>query len=86
MIVLQTVALLFMTPVTDVLVAQWSSAKSISDLSDSAIVLIRSIKFVLTMALFTSGVYERLLREEVTDNFRQRESAYVSSADQEKDS
>ena len=86
MIVLQTVALLFMTPVTDVLVARWSSAKSISDLSDSAIVLIRSIKFVLTMALFTSGVYERLLREEVTDNFRQRESAYVSSADQEKDS
>jgi hypothetical protein len=62
--------MLFMTPFTDMLVAQWSSAESISGMSDRTTLEIRSIKFVLAMALFASGVYQRLLREEMTDNFK----------------
>ena len=67
--ILKFVFLIFLTPVTDLIVMKWSRASDMKSLTGQQIYFIKSIKFLLVLISFTLGIYSRIYREDITKNF-----------------
>ena len=61
--------LVFLTPLTDYIAMSWSGPAGQSTLDDTQLYVVRSFKFVLVLAAFTMGIYARIYREDITNQF-----------------
>ena len=62
----------FITPVTDLIVMKWAGSINQKTLSSEQLYFARSVKFVLVTAIFALGLYSRIYREDITQNFAKR--------------
>ena len=62
----KAVILIFLTPVTD-LIVRTLSGSSQATLSSTQLYVVRSFKFVLVLIAFTLGIYARIYREDITN-------------------
>ena len=60
---------MFLTPVTDFIAISWSGPTGQTTLDDTQLYVVRSFKFVLVLIAFTLGIYARIYREDVTNQF-----------------
>jgi hypothetical protein len=63
------IILVFLTPVTDFIAIRWSGPTGQTTLDDTQLYVVRSLKFVLVLIAFTLGLYARIYREDVTNQF-----------------
>lgn len=63
------VLLLLMTPITDMIAFSWSASADQTQLTASQLYTVKSFKFVFTLTAFALGIYERIYREDITENF-----------------
>ena len=61
--------LVFLTPVTDLIAIRWSGPTGQTILDDTQLYVVRSLKFVLVLIAFTLGLYARIYREDITNQF-----------------
>jgi hypothetical protein len=63
------VILVFLTPISDLIALSWSGGSGQTQLNNTQLYAVRSIKFVLILAAFLLGSYARIFREDITNNF-----------------
>ena len=73
--ILKFVFLIFLTPVTDLIVMKTYRAADMKSLTGQQIYFIKSVKFLLVLISFTLGIYSRIYREDITKNFTLRQGA-----------